>query len=160
MMPLKNVSENIKMYRPGRSGNPPEIWGIPEIQAKFGIERMEQVVDYLGMMGDSVDNIPGLPGVGAKTAQKLLAQYGSMEEMLENSHEIKGKLGEKIRDNKEQGILSKWLARIIIDVPVKFDADEFEKNEPNEEKITEIFSELEFRTLIRKVTGGNIEKTA
>ena len=154
------VSENIKMYRPGRSGNPPEIWGIPEIQAKFGIERMEQVVDYLGMMGDSVDNIPGLPGVGAKTAQKLLAQYGSMEEMLENSHEIKGKLGEKIRDNKEQGILSKWLARIIIDVPVKFDADEFEKNEPNEEKITEIFSELEFRTLIRKVTGGNIEKTA
>lgn len=154
------VSENIKMYRPGRSGNPPEVWGIAEVQAKFGIERVEQVIDYLGMMGDAVDNIPGFPGVGPKTAQKLLAQYGSMEVMLENSHEIKGKLGEKIRDNREQGILSKWLARIIVDVPVKFDADEFEKNEPNEEKITEIFSELEFRTLIRKVTGGNIEKTA
>lgn len=154
------VSDNIKMYRPGRSGNPPEIWGIPEVQEKFGIERVEQVIDYLGMMGDAVDNIPGFPGVGPKTAQKLLAQYGSMEKMLENSHEIKGKLGEKIRNNREQGILSKWLARIITDVPVKFDAEEFEKNEPNEEKITEIFSELEFRTLIKKVTGGSLEKTA
>lgn len=154
------VSENIKMYRPGRSGNPPEVWGVEEVKEKFGIENVDQVVDYLGMMGDSVDNIPGFPGVGPKTAQKLLAQYGSMEKMLEHTDEIKGKLGEKIRDNREQGILSKWLARIIIDVPVEFNAEEFAKNEPNEEKIGEIFSELEFRTLLKKVTGGNMEKPA
>ena len=95
------------MYRPSRMGNGIEIWGIPEVQKKFEIEHPEQVIDYLGMMGDAVDNIPGLPGVGDKTAKKLLKTYGNIEAVLENSHEIKGKLGEKIEANKAQGLLSK-----------------------------------------------------
>ncbi len=154
------VTEHVKMYRPGRMGNPPEIWGVEEVKKKFGIERVEQVVDYLGMMGDAVDNIPGFPGVGPKTAQKLLAQYGDMETMLENAGDIKGKLGEKIRDNEEQGRLSKKLAKILVDAPIEFDAEFFEKEDPNEEKIKEIFSELEFRTLLRRVTGEKLEKPA
>lgn len=153
------VTDKIKMYRPGRSGNPPEIWGVAEVQKKFGIERVEQVIDYLGMMGDAVDNIPGIPGVGPKTATKLLAQYGSMEGMYEHADEIKGKLGEKIRDNQEQAILSKRLARIICDVPIEFDADVFIKEDPNEEGIKELFSELEFRTLLKRVTGDEVQKT-
>ena len=99
------VSKNIFMYRPSRMGNGIEIWGIPEVQKKFEIEHPEQVIDYLGMMGDAVDNIPGLPGVGDKTAKKLLKTYGNIEAVLENSHEIKGKLGEKIEANKAQGPL-------------------------------------------------------
>ncbi len=154
------VTEHIKMYRPGRMGNPPEIWGIPEVQKKFGIERVEQVVDYLGMMGDSVDNIPGFPGVGPKTAQKLLAQYGDMETMLEHADEIKGKLGEKIRDNAEQGRFSKKLVRIITDAPIQFDAKLYEKEDPDEDKIKDVFSELEFRTLLKRVTGEKLEKPA
>ena len=106
------VSKNIFMYRPSRMGNGIEIWGIPEVKQKFEIERPEQVIDYLGMMGDAVDNIPGLPGVGDKTAKKLLKTYGNIEAVLENSHEIKGKLGEKIESNKAQGLLSKKLADI------------------------------------------------
>ena len=100
------VSENIFMYRPSRMGNGIEIWGVPEVQKKFEVERPEQVIDYLGMMGDAVDNIPGLPGVGDKTAKKLLKTYGSMEALLENAHEVKGKLGEKINDNKKSKILT------------------------------------------------------
>ncbi len=115
------VSPNIFMYLPSRKGNGIEIWGVKEVQEKFGIEHPYQVIDYLGMMGDSVDNIPGLPGVGDKTARKFLAQYGSMENLLANTHEIKGKLRKKIDENKELGILSKKLARILLDVPVSFD---------------------------------------
>ena len=154
------VTDKIKMYRPGRAGNPPEIWGVAEVQKKFGVDRVEQVIDYLGMMGDSADNIPGIPGVGPKTATKLLNQYGSMEAMYENAHEIKGKLGEKIRDNQEQALLSKRLARIICDVPIDFDEKVFITEEPNEEAIKELFSELEFRTLLKRVTGDEIQKTA
>ncbi len=152
------VTDKVKMYRPGRMGNPPEIWGVEEVQKKFGIERMDQVVDYLGMMGDSADNIPGFPGVGPKTAQKLLAQYGSMENMLEHADEIKGKLGERIREHAEQGRLSKHLAKIICDVPIQFEADVFIKEKADEEKIKELFSELEFRTLLKRVTGDELQK--
>lgn len=151
------VSENIFMFRPGRSGNPPEVWGVKEVCEKFGIERVDQVIDFLGMMGDAVDNIPGLPGVGQKTAQKLLAQYGSLEKTLENADEIKGKLGEKIRDNKEQGILSKHLATIMLDVPIEFDANELFRGELNSEIIKPLFEELEFRSLSRKL---NIDAAA
>ena len=147
------VSENIFMYRPGRSGNPAEVWGIEEIKAKFDIDNVDQVVDYLGMMGDAVDNIPGIPGVGPKTASKLLKQYGSMEGMYEKAEEIKGKLGEKIRDNKEQALLSKKLARIIIDVPIQFEESSFKKDPADVEKIQELFKELEFRALSRRVLG-------
>lgn len=152
------VSEHIKMYRPGRAGNPPEIWGVEEVKTKFGLDNVDQVVDYLGMMGDSADNIPGFPGVGPKTATKLLAQYGTLENMLDHADEIKGKLGEKIRDNAEQGRMSKMLARIIVDVPVQFDAEVFIKEDPDLEKITELFQELEFRTLLKRVSGEEAPK--
>lgn len=145
------VSENIFMYRPGRSGNPAEVWGIDEVCAKFDIDHVDQVVDYLGMMGDAVDNIPGIPGVGPKTASKLLKQYGSMEGMYEHAEEIKGKLGEKIRDNQEQAFLSKKLARILLDAPIEFHEQDFKKDPADEEQIKELFTELEFRTLMRRV---------
>ncbi len=141
------VSENIFMYKPSRMGNGIEIWGIPEVQAKFEIERPEQVIDYLGMMGDAVDNIPGLPGVGDKTAKKFLKEYGSMETLLENTHELKGKMKEKVEANKELGILSKQLATIMLDCPVEFHEKDFELNHPNFEKTNEIFKELEFRRI-------------
>ena len=147
------VSPNIFMYRPSRKGNGIEIWGVKEVQEKFDIEHPEQVIDYLGMMGDSVDNIPGLPGVGDKTARKFLAQYGSMENLLANTHEIKGKLREKIEENKELGILSKKLARILLDVPVSFDEKKYILDQPNTEKVLEIFQELEFRQL-----GNRLQK--
>lgn len=145
------VSENIFMYKPARSGNPPEVLGIKEVCEKFQIERVDQVIDFLGMMGDAVDNIPGLPGVGEKTAQKLLAQYGSLENTLDHADEIKGKLGEKIRDHKEQGILSKKLATILLDAPIEFDEKSLIREEMDEEILSEIFQELEFRTLSRKL---------
>jgi DNA polymerase-1 len=151
------VSPNIFMYRPSRKGNGIEIWGVKEVQEKFDIEHPEQVIDYLGMMGDSVDNIPGLPGVGDKTARKFLAQYGSMENLLANTHEIKGKLREKIEENKELGILSKKLARILLDVPVSFDEKKYILDQPNTEKVFEIFQELEFRQLsnrLQKIFSG------
>jgi len=141
------VSENIFMYRPARMGNGIEIWGIPEVQQKFEVERPEQVIDYLGMMGDAVDNIPGLPGVGDKTAKKLLKTYGSMETLLENAHEVKGKLGEKIQENKQQGILSKELATILLDVPVTFEAEDYALSTPDHNKVAALFEELEFRRI-------------
>ncbi len=141
------VSENIYMYRPSRMGNGIEIWGIPEIQERFGVERPEQVIDYLGMMGDASDNIPGLPGVGDKTAKKFLAQFGSMENLLANTDQLKGKMKEKIEANKNLGILSKKLATIMLDVPVSFHEENFELSQPDVEKVTHIFQELEFRRL-------------
>jgi DNA polymerase-1 len=141
------VSENIFMYRPSRMGNGIEVWGINEVQKRFEVDRPEQVIDYLGMMGDAVDNIPGLPGVGDKTAKKLLKTYGSMEALLENAHEVKGKLGEKIIANKEKGVLSKELATILLDVPVTFDSESYTLRDPNHSKVSEIFQELEFRRM-------------
>ena len=141
------VSDNIFMYRPARMGNGIEIWGIPEVQKKFEIDHPEQVIDYLGMMGDTVDNIPGLPGVGDKTAKKFLAQYGSMEGLLEHTHELKGKMKEKVEANKELGLLSKKLARILLDVPVQFDASSYRLSQPDIPAVKELFQELEFRRL-------------
>ena len=141
------VSENIFMYRPARMGNGIEIWGIPEVQKKFEITHPEQVIDYLGMMGDAVDNIPGLPGVGDKTAKKFLAQYGSMEALLSNTADLKGKMKEKIEANKELGLLSKKLARIMLDVPVQFDANDYKLSDPDVPAVSELFQELEFRRL-------------
>ena len=141
------VSENIFMYRPKSFGGGYETWGIPEVQKKFEVERPEQVIDFLGMMGDSSDNIPGLPGVGEKTAKKFIAAYGSMENLLANTHELKGKMKEKVEAAKELGMLSKELARIMLDVPVVFNAKDFELDHPDIQKVTEIFQELEFRRL-------------
>ncbi|MBT6081490.1 MAG: DNA polymerase I, partial [Polaribacter sp.] len=145
------VSENIFMYKP-RFGGGYDIWGIPEIQEKFGVETPEQVIDFLGMMGDSADNIPGLPGVGEKTAKKFLATYGSMENLLANTHELKGKMKEKVEGAKDLGLLSKKLATIMLDVPVSFHAKDFELNQPDLEKVTELFNELEFRNLLVNFT--------
>ncbi|MGY0407445.1 MAG: 5'-3' exonuclease H3TH domain-containing protein, partial [Polaribacter sp.] len=141
------VSENIFMYKP-RFGGGYDIWGVPEVLAKFEITDPLQVIDFLGMMGDSADNIPGLPGVGEKTAKKFLAAYGSMENLLENTHELKGKMKEKVEAAKELGLLSKKLATIMLDVPVTFNSKDFTLNQPNIEKVTEIFNELEFRNLL------------
>jgi DNA polymerase-1 len=141
------VSENIFMYRPARMGNDIEIWGIPEVQAKFEVEHPLQVIDYLGMMGDAVDNIPGLPGVGEKTAKKLLAEFGSMENLLDNTDKLKGALKDKIEANKAQGILSKKLATILLDCPVTFNEKDYELSTPDVEKTDALFMELEFRQM-------------
>ncbi|MFD2822257.1 DNA polymerase I [Lacinutrix iliipiscaria] len=140
------VSENIFMYKPVFGGGY-ETWGIPEVQKKFEVTDPLQVIDFLGMMGDSSDNIPGLPGVGEKTAKKFLAAYGSMENLLANTHELKGKMKEKVEANGELGLLSKKLATIMLDVPVEFDEKDFEMSEPDIPKVTEIFQDLEFRRL-------------
>ncbi|MEO1547514.1 MAG: 5'-3' exonuclease H3TH domain-containing protein, partial [Bacteroidota bacterium] len=154
------VSENIFMYRPARMGNGIEIWGIPEIQKRFGVERPEQVIDYLGMMGDASDNIPGLPGVGDKTAKKFLADFGSMEGLLANTEQLKGKMKEKVEQNAELGRLSRKLAEIKIDCDVTFNADDFEMCAPDSEKVQEVFEELEFRRLKEqfiKIFSGEAE---
>ena len=145
------VSENIFMYKP-RFGGGYDIWGVPEVQEKFGVTDPLQVIDFLGMMGDSADNIPGLPGVGEKTAKKFLATYGSMENLLANTHELKGKMKEKVEAAKDLGMLSKKLATIMLDVPVTFNAKDFELDQPDIEKVTALFSELEFRNLLTNFT--------
>ena len=141
------VSENIFMYRPARMGNGIEIWGIPEVQKRFGVERPEQVIDYLGMMGDASDNIPGLPGVGDKTAKKFIDEFGSMEGLLANTDKLRGKMKEKVEENGELGLLSKKLATICTTVDVKFNAKDYEMSVPDNDKVQEIFNELEFRRL-------------
>lgn len=145
------VSEHIFMYRPARSGKEIEIWGIDEVKEKFGVERPEQVIDFLGMMGDAVDNIPGFPGVGEKTAKKLLADFGSMENLLANTDKLSGKIKENIEKNADKGLLSKKLARIILDVPVEFHEEDFAFSVPKMEKIIPIFEELEFRTMLNSI---------
>ncbi len=141
------VSENIFMYKPARMGNDIEIWGVPEVLAKFEITNPLQVIDFLGMMGDAADNIPGLPGVGEKTAKKFLAEYGSMENLLANTHQLKGAIKDKIEANKDKGILSKKLATILLDCPVEFNAEDFELSKPDIEKTDALFQELEFRQM-------------
>ncbi len=141
------VSENIFMYKPAKGGNDIEIWGVPEVLEKFEITDPLQVIDFLGMMGDAADNIPGLPGVGEKTAKKYLAEFGSMENLLANTDKLKGAIKEKIEANKELGLLSKKLATILLDCPVQFDEKDFELSKPDVEKTDEIFQELEFRQM-------------
>lgn len=141
------VTEKVKIYKPGLKGGDIEILGVDEIKAKYEIEDPKQIIDYLGMMGDAVDNIPGLEGVGEKTAKKFLKEYGSMEKLLENTHELKGKLKEKVENSAERGLLSKKLATIICDVPVEFKEEEYDLDVPDFDKVKEIFDELEFRRL-------------
>ncbi len=157
------VTEHTFMYRPARMGNGIEIWGIPEVQKRFGVERPEQVIDYLGMMGDASDNIPGFPGVGDKTAKKFIAEYGSVEGLLENVDKLKGKIKEKIEANAELGLLSKKLATICLDCDVEFDAEDFELSMPDSQKVQELFEELEFRRLkdqFLKLFSGEAETAA
>jgi len=150
------VSDNIFMYKPARSGNNPETLGVKEICDKYGIERPEQLIDILGMWGDSVDNIPGIPGVGEKTASKFVQQYGSMEGLYDHTDELKGKLKEKVEDNREQAFMSKRLATIILDAPVDFDENELVMEDMDREKLHSLFSDLEFRTLSKRILNKEV----
>ena len=151
------VTDKIKMLRPKRGGEPAEILGPKEICEKWNISRVEQVVDVLGLMGDSADNIPGIPSVGQKTAAKLLTEYDSLEGILKNADKIKGKLGEKVREFGDQGIMSKSLAKIIIDVPIDFNEKDLEKKEPDEMALESLLQELEFKSLSRRLLKREIE---
>ncbi len=151
------VTDKILMYKPGRSGAPPEVLGPKEICARWGLTNTDQVRDILGLMGDAVDNIPGIPGVGEKTAMKLVQQYGSLEATLEQAAEIKGKLGERLLEHQEQGRLSKKLATILVDAPVDIDHTALHLDPPHKEKILEVFSELEFRNLLKAVIGEDAQ---
>ena len=144
------VDESIFMYRPVFGGGY-ETWGINEVLEKFEVSNTSQVIDFLAMKGDSVDNIPGLPGVGDKTAKKFIKQFGSIEELLKNTSELKGKLKEKIEQNKELGILSKKLATIITDVPIEFKIEDLKLEVNNLDKTKEIFEDLEFRRLFNSI---------
>ena len=147
------VSENIFLYKPARSGNGVEVMGVPEVLEKWEIKRVEQVIDVLGLQGDAVDNIPGIPGIGAKTAKKLLALYDSVEGLIANSDKLKGKQKEKVIEFAEQGLLSKKLATIDLNVPIQFDAAACEVSEVNREELGKLFKELEFRSLSKAILG-------
>jgi len=146
------VSEHIFMYRP-KFGGDYEVMGVKEVLNKYSLTSVDQVIDLLGLMGDSSDNIPGCPGVGEKTAQKLLEEYGSIENLLENTDKLKGALQKRVTENAEQIRFSKFLATIKTDVPIQFDAAKCVREKPNETRLTEIYTELEFRTFINKMTG-------
>lgn len=150
------VKDNVFIYKPAYQGGNVEIMGPTEVCNKWGIKRVEQVIDILGLMGDAVDNIPGIPGVGEKTAAKLLAEYDTLEKVLENAANIKGALGEKVRNGMESAILSKKLATIITNVPVAFHEEDFRVKEIDKEKLTEVFTELEFKALSKRVLGEEI----
>ncbi len=145
------VTNNIFVYRPAANGNGVEIWDVEKVKEKFDVDDPKKVTDFLGMMGDAIDNIPGLPGVGDKTARKFLKEYGSLENLLANTDKLQGKMKEKIEENAELGLLSKKLATIITDCPVEFHEKDFELNSPDVDKITAIFQELEFRRLLENV---------
>jgi DNA polymerase-1 len=150
------VSDNIFMYKPGRGGKPAEVWGVPEVLEKFEIDRPEQVIDILGLWGDAVDNIPGIPGIGEKTSKKLVKQYGSVEGLIEHADELKGKQKENVINFAEQGLMSKMLATIILDVPVEFNEKELIICEPDLEKVKEVFTKLEFKNIAKRVLGEEI----
>ncbi len=154
------VDENIYMFKPKRSGYDAEKWGIEEVQKKFKVQSPSQVTDILALWGDTSDNIPGIPGVGEKTAIKLVGKYGSVEELYKNVHQLKGKQKENVEKSREQIVLSKKLVTIITDVPIEFDENKLRTQEKNKEKLAEIFDELEFKTLGRRILQGTTEKKA
>lgn len=150
------VDGNIKIYKPGYQGGDAEILGAKEVCEKWNIKEVHQVIDILGLMGDAVDNIPGIAGVGEKTAAKLLAEYGTLENVLEKADTIKGALGEKIRNGKNSAILSKKLATIITNVPIEFHEENFRLKEWNKELLKEVFTELEFKTVAKRILGEEL----
>ncbi len=147
------VSENIFIYKPARMGNGAEIQGVPEILEKWEIADVSQVIDILGLWGDAVDNIPGIPGIGEKTAKKLIQEFGSVEGIIANADKLKGKQKENVINYAEQGLISKKLATILLDVPVKLDEEQLQVQPPNKEILEPLFAELEFRTLGKRVFG-------
>lgn len=153
------VTDKVFMYKPARMGKPAEVLGVKEICENFEVEHPKQVIDILGLWGDAVDNIPGIPGIGEKTAKKLIKQYGSVENLIANAEDLKGKQKENVINFAEQGLLSKKLATIILDVPIEFDEKDLMMSEPDKDKIIELFSELEFRTLAKRAFGVEIQNT-
>ena len=154
------VSEHIFIYKPARLGNEFEILGVPEVLKRWEITDVKQVIDILGMWGDAVDNIPGIPGVGEKTAKLLVQKYGSMEGLYEHTHELKGKQKENVENNREQAFLSKRLATIDVNVPIDLVEEELILEEPNKEEVEKIFAELEFKTLAKRVFGTEPQNSA
>jgi len=150
------VDEKVKIYKPGYQGGDAEILGVKEVCEKWNIKDVSQVIDILGLMGDAVDNIPGIPGVGEKTASKLLAEYETLENVLANADKIKGALGEKVRKGAESAIMSKKLATIICNVPVEFHEEDFRLKEWNREELKEVFSELEFKSVAKRILGEDL----
>ena len=146
------VSDNIYMFKPARMGNKAEILGVPEICEKFGIEQPEQLIDILGLWGDASDNIPGIPGIGEKRAKELIGTYGSVENVIANTSNLKGKMAENVREFAQQGLVSKELATIILDVPVDFDAESFALEVPDMKALNELFSELEFKNFGKRIS--------
>lgn len=153
------LSDKIYMYKPARMGNGIDVVGPKEFCERYGLKNPEQFIDVLGMWGDAVDNIPGIPGVGEKTAIKFIQEYGSMEGLYENLDQLKGKMKEKVEENKEQAMMSKMLATIITDVPIEFDESTLIMDEPNKEALAELFAELEFRTIAKRVLGQEVAVT-
>ena len=151
------VGDKIVMYKPGRGGKEAEVLDADKIRERYKIEDPEQIIDILALMGDSSDNIPGAPGIGEKTAQKLIAKYGSIENLYENIEDLKGKQKEKLIENKEQVMLSKELVTIDLNAPVDFDLDKLEVEDPNEKELTALFEELEFKTLGRRLFQKEIQ---
>ena len=155
------VSDKIFMYKPARMGNKAEILGVKEICEKFGIERPEQVIDILGLWGDASDNIPGIPGIGEKRAKELIQQFGSVENVIKNADKLKGKMRENIEKFAQQGLQSKQLATIILDVPIEFEEDKLLRKEPNEKELKKLFDELEFRNFAKRFfTDMSLKKGA
>ena len=154
------VTENIKVFKPGRRGSDPEILGIREVKEHWEVERVDQVIDVLGLMGDTSDNIPGIPGIGPKTAKKLVAQFGSLEGLLENTDKLKGKQKERVEENVDQAKLSKKLVTIQLDVPVEVDPLTFVRQEPNLDKLRELLTELEFETVGKRLFGQDFSVDA
>ena len=156
------VSENIFMYKPARMGNKAEIWGVKEVCERYGIKRPEQLIDILGLWGDASDNIPGVPGIGEKTAAKLIAEYGSIENLLQNTNKLKGKIKENLEKYAQQAITSKKLATIILDVPIEFDEEKLKRGEPDKNALKELFDELEFRNFAKRfftfLSPNNVEQ--
>ena len=148
------VTERAKVWRPAFMGNAPEVLDIPKVLAKFEIERVSQVIDILGLQGDAVDNIPGIPGIGEKTARALIKQFGSVENLIANVDQLKGKQQENVRNFAQQGLLSKELATIQCDVPLPFEPESLQYTGPEEGVLRELFEELEFRQLAQRVLGG------
>ncbi|MBW7848570.1 MAG: DNA polymerase I [Bacteroidales bacterium] len=145
------ITENILMYKPAKAGEDAVIWGVDEVCARYGIERPEQLIDILGLMGDASDNIPGVPGIGEKTAIKLIADYGSIENLLSHTSDLKGKLRENIENHRQLALQSRQLATIVTDAPIYFDKEALQLRQPDMERLGRLFDELEFRTFAKRM---------
>ena len=153
------VSDKVFMLKPSRGGNESIVWGIEDIRREFNVERPEQVIDVLGLMGDNADNIPGAPGIGPKTAMKLVSEYGSVEEVINNAEKLKGKLKEVVENNRDQIIFSKKLVTIDVNAPVELNEKELITEIPDKEKLKILFNELEFKTVAARILTEIDRKT-